>query len=569
MGNRLRSLLNQIYDGQRAEALAERIEARLARTQRPTRRTARWRPSDVALITYADAFRADGQPALSCLRQFLRTWLPGLVQQVHLLPFFPYTSDDGFAVSDYRAVDAPHGTWDDVDALSQDCELVFDLVINHASSAHGLFADFLADRAPGNAYFLTAPKGTDVSQVTRPRASDLLQEYETTSGPKQVWCTFSRDQVDWDFQNPDVLAEFVDIFVTYIERGATWVRLDAIAYLWKELGTDCVHLPQTHAVVKLLRWIAETLSTDLKILTETNVPLAENLSYFGDGDEAHIVYNFSLPPLLTHALVTGCGRHLTAWCQSLPTLPSGCTYLNFTASHDGIGLRPAEGILDDAELGQLVDCVQRFGGLLTQRRRSDGSLSPYEANISLFAACKGTVEGEDDWQVERFLVSQGVMLAMAGVPALYYNSVLAAPNYVEGFAETGRNRTLNRRKWTLDEVSERFDDPHGAPRQVLAGLSQMIEVRRAQPAFHPEASQTCLTIDEGLFVLRRQSTTEGQTILCLFNLTADSIRVPSEGLGIGPVETSDMLYSRGTVTHDENAMMLSPYAIHWRVLPPG
>jgi len=568
MATQLRALLTDIYGEGGAPELAEKIEARLARVTRPTVRESRWAASDVVLITYADAFRNEGEPALQSLRRCLEKWLPGRINQVHLLPFFPYTSDDGFAVSDYRAVDPPHGTWADVERLSQDCELVFDLVINHASSAHPHFRAFLEGRVPENRYFLTAPHGTDVSQVTRPRAAPLLQEYETAEGPRHVWCTFSRDQVDWDFGNPAVLEEFIDIFITYIEHGATWVRLDAIAYLWKQIGTDCVHRPQTHAVVKLLRWVGEAISSDLKILTETNVPLAENLSYFGDGDEAHIVYNFSLPPLLVHALVTGQGTHLSAWCRGLPDLPEGCTYLNFTASHDGIGLRPAEGILDDVELGALVSCIQRFGGRLTQRRRPDGSLSPYEANIALFDAFKGTVDGEDDWQVERFLVSQAIMLSMAGVPALYYNSLLAAPNHLAGVEETGRNRTINRKKWTMAEVELRFADPAGSPRRVLNGLDTLLAVRQEQPAFHPASAQRCHAIDDRLFVLQRESDGGEQTILCLFNLQKDSVQIPRAALGLAPEGPTLPLFVQGTFEADAEHLTLAPYAIQWLDITP-
>ena len=556
-------LLEILYEPAVARSLSDRIGRRLSDVSFPSVRNERWSASDIVFITYADAFKSDEESPLRCLHRFLKERLPGLATQVHLLPFFPYTSDDGFAVSDYRNLNPSHGSWDDIRALSQDHELMFDLVINHASSQHPFFQDFLADRAPGNRYFKTAEEGQDVSQVTRPRASPLLQTFDTKSGPKQVWCTFSRDQVDWDFANPEVLYEFVDLFVSYVERGATWMRVDAIAFLWKTVGTSCVHLPQTHAVVKLFRAIVERVAPDFKILTETNVPLAENLSYFGDGDEAHIVYNFSLPPLLTHSLLIGDSTHLTRWCQSLPSLPEGCTFLNFTASHDGIGVRPAEGILTDAQIKELTDCVSMFGGRVNQRQRADGSLGPYEANVSLFDAFKGTVDGEDAWQVERFLSSQGVMMALAGVPALYYNSVLAAPNHHQGFAETGRNRTINRRKWTIDEVNERLSDAKGTPARVLEGIRTLVETRRQLDAFHPEASQECCFIDQRLFVITRRSRDESQTVICVFNLTKYPVSISKSSLGMTPNRPVTVHYQSGTLSSEDNGFELAPYAMIW------
>ena len=562
MTNTVPSLLGQLYEPEVVTRLAEAITRRLARsTKRPAKAHA-WGSEDVLLITYADAISQEGEPPLRSLATFLKERVPGLISQVHLLPFFPFTSDDGFAVSDYLRVDPTHGDWADILALSEDVELVFDLVINHASSAHPRFVEFLEDRAPGRDYFLTAALNEDLSGVTRPRATPLLQTYDTAQGPRHVWCTFSRDQVDWDFSNPDVLYEFIDVFITYIERGASWVRLDAIAYLWKDTATPCVHLPQTHAVVKLLRAIAEEIDPGFKLLTETNVPMAENLSYFGDGDEAHIVYNFSLPPLLTHALVCGQSRHLTRWCQSLPTLPKGCTYLNFTASHDGIGLRPAEGILDEEELDHLLSTILAFDGRLTERTRPDGSLSPYEANISLFDAFKGTLAGPDGWQVERFLVSQALMLSLAGVPALYYNSLLSAPNNLEGMRETGRNRTINRRKWTMDEINARLDAPGGAPQRVLQGLKTMLGVRRGCAAFHPEAPQRCLAVDQRAFVLLREGSDATQ-VLCLYNLSADEICLSKDLLNLVGEVTYTERFLQGSVLSEGDVLRCSPYAIAW------
>lgn len=561
MNDTVETLLERVYPERCAKELTERIHQRLSEVEKRKGREEAWCASDIVMITYGDSVSSVDKSPLQSMRTFLAETLSGLVSHVHLLPFFPYTSDDGFAVKDYRAVDEVNGTWEDIHDLGEDVELIFDLVINHASASHPHFQQFLADQPPGNGYFQTAKEDEDVSQVTRPRASPLLQRYETSSGPRWVWCSFSRDQVDWDFSNPDVLYEFVDIFLTYYEHGASWIRLDAIAFLWKELGTACVHLPETHAVVKLLRLLGDQVSSSSKILTETNVPLPENLSYFGDGDEADIIYNFSLPPLLVHGLLTGNAEYLTSWCNSLPSLPKGCTYLNFTASHDGIGLRPAEGILDRSEVDRLIACVRDFGGRVTERQRPDGTLSPYEANISLYDAFKGTVKGMDEWQAERFLASQAVMLSLVGVPALYYNSFLSAPNNYAGFEATGRNRTLNRKKWTLGEIRERFAKSEDKPAQVLNGLKDLLRVRKEQPAFHPEGTQQALEVDSPVFILRREA--EGHVVLCLINLSDETIQLSNhevEGLSDG---VGSPLYQSAGVNCNEGGVELPAYGILW------
>ncbi len=559
----IRRFLDQLYEPEVVDSLAQRIEARLAHIKPKPGRSQRWSPEDVLLIAYADSIKDDNEYPLQSLRRFLKSHFDELISIVHLLPFFPYTSDDGFAVSDYRAVGEEYGRWEDIDALSQAVSLAFDLVINHASSSHPLFRHFIENRAPGNAYFLTGSPDDDISEVTRPRATALLQPYETARGTQHVWCTFSRDQVDWDFSNPDVLYHFIDVFLLYIERGATWIRLDAIAYLWKQLGTSCIHLPQTHAAVKLLRAIAESVSKDIKILTETNVPSQENLSYFGDGDEAHIIYNFTLPPLVIHALVTGSSQHLTQWSQALPSLPDGCTYLNFTASHDGIGLRPVEGIIDDNDLQQFTDCMEQFGGQLTLRTQPDGRLSPYEVNISLFDALQGDLDGPDGWQVERFIASQAIMMAFQGVPALYYASLLAAPNNIEGLRKTGRARTINRRKWHMNEIEERWADSDGAPAQVLTGLKALLRIRRGRAAFHPEAQQTCINVGPNVFVLRRDAIDKTDSVLCIFNLQNSEVVIGREFLQLPEMTRLVSLYNQGTFAHSSQKLSCSPYAVGW------
>lgn len=561
--SQMHELLSGVYGDETAQRLSRKILARIEASPLKQVKRREWNARDIMLIAYGDSIASADESPLNTLHHFLRTRLSNSISIVHILPFYPYTSDDGFAVSDYLSVNPDLGSWSDVEALSNDFEMMFDLTINHASSEHPFFQEFLRNEAPGNAYFLTAPQDTDVTQVTRPRTSDLLQAFPTKNGIEYVWCTFSRDQVDWDFKNPDVLMEFVEIVATYMERGATWLRMDAIAYLWKEIGTSCIHLSQTHQIVKLLRLLATAMNPQATILTETNVPNDENLSYFGQGDEAHVVYNFSLPPLVLHALLTGQGKWLSQWCATLPELPAGCTYLNFTASHDGIGVRPAEGIIPDDELTRLFETMSSFGGLLTYRTHSDGTKSPYEVNISLYDALKGTVEGEDNYQQARFVCSQAIMMALAGVPAIYYNSLLATPNHNEGVAETNHNRTINRRKWQLSEVNERLDTPDHSAHQVFEKLKTLISIRRSFHAFDPGAQQEALSIDPRIFALKRTNLIASSKMLCLFNLSGETIHLTHEQLGLENHQQWTDIVSDSTLEFGATGLTLIPYQVVW------
>ncbi|NND69318.1 MAG: alpha-amylase, partial [Halioglobus sp.] len=347
-----------------------------------------WSQRDALVITYGDSLLRAGEKPLHTLKRFLDDYTEGLLSGVHILPFYPWSSDDGFAVLDYSSVNEALGEWRDINAIASDYDLMADLVINHCSGRSLWFQNFLRDEEPGRGYFFTASPADDLSAVVRPRTSPLLRAVDTALGEQHVWCTFGHDQVDLDFRNPEVLCQFTSILRHYLDNGVRVIRLDAIAFLWKELGSTCLNLPQTHEVVRLLRTLVEHARADALLITETNIPNRENLSYFGNANEAHCVYNFSLPPLLVNTLVTGDCSHLKNWMMSMPPAQGGTCYFNFIASHDGIGLRPAEGLLSEEELQALIHTMQVFGGHVSYRALEDGRDKPYEINIALFDALR-------------------------------------------------------------------------------------------------------------------------------------------------------------------------------------
>ncbi len=478
-----------------------------------------WSQEDVILISYGDSIRSNDQPPLETLCRFFEQRLAGLISTVHLLPFFPFSSDDGFAVIDYLQVNPELGDWPQIAELNRSFDLMVDLVINHLSSQHRWFQQFLRNAEPGRDYFITPPEDVDLAQVVRPRQSPLLTEVETEAGPRKVWTTFSADQVDVDFSNPQVLLEYVRILLFYLQQGARFIRLDAVAFLWKEWGTSCLNLPQTHEIVKLLRELLGAVAPQTVLLTETNLPHHQNLSYFGDSDEAHMIYQFSLAPLLLHGLYRGTSSYLCDWARTRCNAPPGCTFLNFTASHDGVGMRPVEGLLPQGEIDLLLKGMEKFGGLISYKKNADGSKSPYEINIGYFDALKGTWMGEDCWQIARFLLAQTLMIGLRGIPALYLHSLLATPNYTEGVERSGRARTINRRSWQLADLEEILADEQSPQTIVFNELRRRLKIRREQPAFHPDAKQEILYLGESLFGFWRTSLDGQQRIFAVHNLT--------------------------------------------------
>ena len=525
-------------------------------------KAAPWSQEDSFLITYGDSLVSDDKKPLQNMLAFLTGHLQNTVSGVHILPFFPFTSDDGFAVSDYENVRDDLGAWSDIAAIGKEFRLMSDVVINHASAGHRWFEQFLNDEAPGRDFIKTATAKDDVSAVTRPRPTPLLYAHDTKAGEKLVWCTFGPDQVDLDFSNPDLLLEFIRLLRFYIDKGVRVFRLDAVGFLWKQSGTSCLHLAETHEIIKLMRTLIDHVDDDVWLITETNVPAHENLEYFGNGNEAHLIYNFSLPPLLVHALLTGRSTYLRRWMMATAPTPEGCTIFNFSASHDGIGLRPVEGLLPEQEINRMTQAVQGFGGRLTMRSYGDREV-PYEMNTTLFCALKGTIDGPDALQIERFIASQTIMMSVEGIPAFYVQSFLASENDEALAAETGQNRSLNRKQWQVDEVEAQLSDGDTAMAKVFYELRRRLAIRKQQKAFHPDATQFTLHIRPGMFGFWRQSLDRQQSLFVVTNITHERKLLSLRDMNLfGSTAWVDLL-SGATINPENEELELAPYQSVW------
>ncbi|MEP4487233.1 MAG: sugar phosphorylase [Halioglobus sp.] len=532
-------------------------------TQEPRQHVNHWDQTDTVMITYGDSLLQEGELPLVTLKHFLESYAEGSVSAVHILPFYPWSSDDGFSVLDYSSVNESLGGWADIQSIARDFDLMADLVINHCSSRSLWFQNFLKNENPGADYFFTADPADDLSQVVRPRTSGLLREVAAVDGPRHVWCTFSHDQVDLDFRNPEVLKQFVSIVRDYLDNGIRIFRLDAVAFLWKIPGTTCLNLDETHEVVRLLRTLVEHARPDAVLITETNIPNRENLSYFGNANEAHCVYNFSLPPLLLNTLITGDCGYLKQWMMSMPPAQHGTTYFNFVASHDGIGLRPAEGLLSDEELRRLIRTMEQFGGHVSYRALENGENKPYEINIALIDALQGTTAGRDDFGIERFVCAHAVMLGLEGIPGLYVHSLLGTHNDHDRVRHTGHNRSINRHQWDYPDLQVQLKDDCSDHSRVFAALKNLLSIRRKQAAFHPNATQFTLHLGSKLFGFWRQSMDRRQSIFCISNVSSDT--QPLSLSDINLIDTQDWvdLISGEAFERTDMELQVAPYQTLW------
>ena len=569
----LLSYLTSLYGAEKAPELLERVQTILDsyRAHLPSR-DGTLSERDSILITYGDQIQSPDEKPLRTLRAFCKKYLTDVVHGIHILPFYPWTSDDGFSVVDYRQVDPALGNWEDIASMRGHFRLMFDAVINHMSSHSEWFQGFLRADPRYRDYFVTVEGSPDLSRVVRPRALPLLTTFEALSGKKHVWTTFSDDQVDLNYKNPEVLLEILDILLMYVERGATFIRLDAIAYLWKEIGTTCIHLPQTHRVIQFLRAALDEVTPHVHLITETNVPHTDNISYFGDGtNEAQLVYNFALPPLTLHTFHTGDARILSDWARTLTLASDKTTFFNFLASHDGIGLNPARGILSDADIDSLVEKTLAHGGLISYKHNADGTQGPYEMNINYFDALSNPLLLEPpssaaganaetlDLQVKRFIAAQAIMLSLVGVPGIYFHSLFGSRGWPEGVKQTGRNRTINREKLQLSKLQEELRDGNSLRMKVFLRYSHLLFDRSSTPAFHPHGTQKILDLHPSVFALERVSPDGTSHVVCLHNVSRQPI-----SFSTGYESAKDLFTSQALPVSD---LTLKPYQVLWASLP--
>jgi len=532
----------------------------------------RFTEEDIILITYGDILRGKEPSPIATLGKFCDTYLEGTINTLHILPFFPYSSDKGFSITDFEAVDPSLGTWQDIEVLESKYQLMFDGVINHVSAKSRWFQEFLNGDSYYKEFFISYSSPGELTPeqrkiIFRPRTSDILTEFQTINGTRYVWSTFSSDQIDLNYTNPSTLLRVLDILLLYVRHGADIIRLDAVTYLWAEPGTRCVHLDQTHEIVKLFRDILDIVAPSVALITETNVPHEENISYFGDGhNEAQMVYNFALPPLVLYTFYSEDASVLSQWADDLDKVSDTATYFNFLDSHDGIGVMAVKDILEKEEIDLIIRKAKEHGGFISYKTAEDGTEVPYEINITWFSALNR--EGSDEdiaFQVKRFTASRIISLVLRGVPGIYLHSLIGTRNDIESVMKTSAKRDINRTVIDADAITEALKDPLSKISRIGRELGRLLAIRTTKRAFHPNSDQEILMLSPSIFSVLRRSR-EGEPLLALTNVTAKSchLEVSLSQLGTDASHWYDIV-SQMEWMADEGRLYLTlqPYDIIW------
>ena len=548
----------------------------------------RFTEQDVILITYGDLLFSGQESPLATVAHFLQK-IPGFqksINTLHILPFFPYSSDRGFSITDYHTVDPKLGSWQDIENISDTYQLMFDAVCNHTSSQSVAFQEMLNGN-PDYKDIATVYRSPDELTpeqrqiVVRPRTSDLLTKFQSIDGPIWVWTTFSGDQIDLNYRNPKVLLLIIETLLLYIRRGADLIRLDAVTYLWEIPGTSCANLEQTHETIKLFRDILNVVAPGVALVTETNIPHEQNISYFGSGhDEAQMIYNFALPPLVLHTFYREDTAALSQWAMRLQFPSKTTTYLNILDTHDGIGLMGVKNILPPEDIHYLISRARENGAFVSYRTGENGQEEPYEINTTWFSALNLESSDEDlTLQIKRFVASRSLALVLKGVPGIYLHGLIGSTNDVDTVLRTKSKRDINRQIISVASLYEELKRSNSKLSQLTHDLGKLLDIRVRQSAFHPQGDQQILTLSTQCFIVLRVAPGCEEHILTVTNVTNQicHLEIPLAKLQLDSSDSIvcatpednywyDLVGKRGwRVQQQKIRLILQPYDVVWLI----
>jgi sucrose phosphorylase len=558
--------LGFLYGRNRAQNIFKKINKLIDRYQKNNvskiPKTDFLNEKDVVLITYGDNIQATDKTPLKSLFKFADEYLDQAINIIHILPFYPYSSDDGFSVIDYKKVNPALGDWKDIEDIGQKFDLMFDLVANHISSESIWFKEYLRGNPKYDDYFISIDKDADLSSVTRARTHPLLTKFKRKGEDIYLWTTYSPDQIDINFANENVLLEIINVVLFYASKRARVIRLDAIGHIWKKLGTTCINLKETHYLIQLIRTVLDEVFPDTLLLTQTNVPHKENVGYFGDGyNEVQLIYQFALPLLVLHTFYTGDASRLLEWASHIKNVSDKTAFFNVLATHDGLGVVPVKAILTDKKIADIADKIKERGGFVSYKVLENGSKEPYEMNITYYSAIADSKNSEE-LNIKKFIASQAIILSLLGIPGIYIHSLFGTENYLEGARETVQKRTINRKKFQFNKLKEDLANSDSREYKIFTEFTKLIHKRKSEKAFHPNGKQEVLLLKKGIFSLSRISPDGKEKIIALHNVT-DNIQkfcFTKNQYGLNKKEYLDIISEKAI---NIEKISLKPFQIMW------
>ncbi len=570
--------------------------------------------SDIVLITYADSIKSedDSEKPLVVLREFLRRFLADTIKIVHILPFYPWDTDRGFSIMDYRDVDKRFGNWEDIRKLSQEFNLMFDFVLNHASINNPLVKNSLIEKHLSHSdrryerykrykdFVITfsdeEKKKVEplLKKVVRPRATPLLTHYVVYEkkgeldavlgylekggrgdlkilGEGWVWTTFSRPrkdgkemtrQVDLNYHNPHLFLEMAKTLAFYLEKGARWIRFDAAGYLWKKLGSTCVHKKEDHLLLSVLTRLAKLFESSAITIAEVNERQSRAFEYLEEEGkkEVDLVYQFTHFVLAVYSLYKEDARLYSQWLESTAKV-KGRQFVTVLGSHDGMGLKPLRDVLSEEEINKFAFSLKEKNKcLLNYSYLPGGKKVLYEVCGTAWSLINGGSNLPFSLQLKRYLAVLSLGLLVKGVPALYINSVFGSENYYppSGLDEA---RTLNRESFLKEYLFKELVNDSSHYRQVYREVVNLLRIRKQEKVFNPSFPFEVVDLLNKKVVGVILESDGKERLVSLVNISSEEQRLEKLEDLVHVKEVYDLI--GGKVVSLSKEIVLSPYQVMW------
>jgi len=509
------------------------------------------------------------------------------ITALHLMPLFRVPvgdNDGGYAVSDYREVEPSLGTMDQLQELATDLRhrgisLILDFVFNHTSDEHEWARRALAGEEEYQAYYYLFPDRTMPDAFERNMPEVFTEDHPgaftyQTRLKKWVWTTFHTYQWDLNYQNPEVFNRMVEEMLFLTNRGVEILRLDAVAFLWKRLGTNCQNLPEAHRIIQAFNAVAAIAAPATVLLSEAIVH-PDEVSRYISRQECPLSYNPQLMALLWDALATRDVRVLRSALASRMNLPAGCSWVNYVRCHDDIGWTfPDEEVesagFDPREHRRFLSAFYTgsFEGSFARGEPFQADAVTGNARVSGTCASLAGVETalEKDEKclelaIRRVLLIHGIIITVSGIPILYLGDEIAAlndPTYIEDPEKVGDSRWLHRAPFDWGRAELRHD-PKTVPGRIYHGLLRLFQLRTQNQGFRRSETEVADTGNTHVFGFLRSS--EEDMVFVLANFSETDQRLEARRLRqMGMRKTFVDLFAGRTITAT-NELVLEPYQL--------
>ncbi len=436
--------------------------------------------NQVQLITYPDSLGGDLKTLNHVLmKHFLDIFKGG----VHILPPFPSSGDRGFAPLTYFEIEQKFGSWDDIKEIGENFDILVDVMVNHISRQSEYFQDFLKNGRESKYadFFLTLDKiwkdgqpiKEDIDKMFLRRAMPYsTYTIEKTGREEKVWTTFGKtdpsEQIDLDVKAEKIKQLFSDIFQNFKEQNVKIVRLDAVGYIIKKLGTSCFFVEPE--IYEFLDWIMELAnSLDIELLPEVHSHYSIQYKL---AEHGCWIYDFILPYRILDTLINKSSKDLLEYLKNRP-------HKQFTMldCHDGVPVKPdLDGLIDTKKARELVDvCLERGANLslvLSDEHKDKDGFDVHQIRCSYYSM----LDSDDD----AYLAARAIQFFTPGIPQVYYVGLLAGENDFASVERTGEGREINRHNFTLEEIEESME------KEVVQRLLRLIRFRNEYDAFNGE-----------------------------------------------------------------------------------